>query len=121
MGKAGRAVLLSAYFLASVVVFYAAIADRLDQGEHGSLTGGWAMSGLFVASVAIGAFIGRVWTALAPFVVLAILLPIAFLSADGHALANLIVGLPTFAIVLAGAVALGLAARRLVGRFAGRP
>ncbi len=121
MGNVGRAILVSMYLLASAVFFYAVIDDRAAQGEHGSVKGGWALAALVIASVAIGGLVGRPWAVLVPFVVLGASLPIAFVSANEHAIADLMVGLPIVAIILAGAVAIGLAARRLVDRFAGHP
>ena len=89
------------------------MVDTHVLGDAGALA-------LLTGSLAIGALSGRVWTVGVPFVVLAISLPVAFLLAEGHELVDLMVSLPALAILCAVAVAVGLGARRLARRLAGR-
>jgi hypothetical protein len=122
MSRVGRTVLGGAYVLAWVLASYAGTKHRVAQGETQALPGGggqeWLAAALLAVSLVSGALIGRRWALTLPFVALPIGLVIALSLADGHALVDLVLGLPLIAVFYAAAIGLGIGLRRFARRFA---
>ena len=120
MGRAGRIGLVCTYLLGSALLFSFYAEERSSQGESGSsLSVDWVTPALFVSSVVIGALIGRLWVLLVPLsAAFAIGWPIAWSTADGHALADVLIWMPLEAILNTAAAGVGVGMRRFASRFA---